>query len=948
MKRLHHLALLSLLVGVLPAFAQVDPLATVPGFTPAFTLTESIKDSIKTTVETFPAEPGFPPEPPLITRTVETADTSTISITANITGIDLSSIGPDTPFEVVVGALTVSGTLGGDPTYTDANKATKRSIFIPGRHHPETGAVVGASGVKLSWTATRLTVSISRSPLDDADPGSAAATPFAGIPEPGTTSPIKELIPVSVSFADLQSAPRHGFIQGSTSVRKQTFGSELAGNYEEHFLNTVSITGAFDTAVPTVTITAPANNSSPGGSFTITGKASDGHGIETIEYATDPATTEPWTPITNITDLPPALGTALWGTTNKQWTFSLTGQPFGTNKFWVRTVDTSGNRSTYATVALINPMPALLTGRWDGLVTPMPTGRQGYLTFTCDVKGTLSGKLTLEGTSAALPVVGTWSGDSINAKVMNGTKTEFLLTGMVNSTSPANAAAALLSFNLAKPAAVATDPPVPSGNGTAFRCPFSATNKLPKLPTPAPALGRFNLSIAPGNGTTSPSGCGYFSMVVADTGVVTIAGKTADGLLFTMTSALGAGGQVPVFIPLYDNKGSFSVQEVIDMTLGTIADATATWNRPLSFKDKQFPAGFSVTPMTHGERYVAPAANVRVLGLIAASPNASAEWIGDAVPVLQTQAVEVSKTNTVAAVGGNVAFKANITSGTGIIAGSFTLPGSKVATPWSALIVGNQADGHYIALPVAPAVLNRFGKMSFSGDVPTLSGADDFNDNSKDLSKWRGTDQAYGGAVLTEANGRLEFTIKTAAAESEALRPWTRNFGSLYEEFEAIIDIHNAITPPTVPPTAVVQPNASLGLLIYNSADTKDNIYVELYRGSDGFYFLSALTVDDNETGSDATAAQVAADGSVRLLYNPTTRVITTFYDTDGATNGYSWTQLGSFGIGGSGGATANGSWSLTGDPVLGITVGGYAEKMVITSGQVHADNFQSTTTAAP
>ncbi len=929
--------LLVLLAGVLPAFAQVDPLATVPGFTPTFTLTESINDSIKTTTI-----PGFDGEPATVMREVVTADSGSASITANITGIDLNSIGPDTPFDVTIGSLLISGTLGDDMTYTDANKATKRSIFIPGRRNSETGAVIGSTGVKLSWTATRLTITISRSNLDDTDPGSAQALAFAGIAEPGTASPIKEMIPVIVMFAGLQSAERHGFIQGSTSVRRQTFGSELAGNYEEHLLNTVNITGAFDTAVPTATITSPANNSSPGGSFTITGKASDGHGIEAIEYATDPATTEPWTPITNITDLPPPLGTGSWGTTNKQWTFSLTGQPFGTNKFWVRSVDTSGNRSIPATIALINPMPVLLTGRWDGLVTPTPTGRPGYLTLTCDVKGALSGKLMLEGTVAALPVVGTWSGDSINAKVMNGPKTEFLLTGTVNSTAPANAAAALLSFNLAKHAAVATDPPVPSGNGTAFRCPFSATNKLPKLPTPAPALGRFNLSIAPGNGTTSPSGCGYFSMVVADTGIVTIAGKTADGLLFTMTSALGAGGQVPVFIPLYDNKGSLSAQEVIDMTLGTIADATATWNRPLSFKDKQFPAGFSVTPMAHGERYVAPAANVRVLGLIAASPNAGAEWIGDAVPVLQTQAVEVSKTNTVAAIGGSVGFKATITSATGIIAGSFTLPGSKVATPWSALIVGNHADGHYIALPLAPSVLNRFGKMSFSSDVPKLAGNDDFNDNSKDLSKWRSADIATGGGALTEINGRLEFTVKTAVAETQVLRPWTRNFGALGDEFEAIVDVHNAIAPPTLLPGAVTQPNASIGLSIYNSADTKDNLYVELYRGSDGFYFLSALSVDGNETGSDAHATHLSAEGSVRLLYSPATRVITTFYDADGAANGYSWTQLGSFGIGGSGGTTANGSWSLGGDPVLGITVSTFAEKMVITSGQVHADNFQA------
>lgn len=941
-----HLAILSLLAWGSPAFAAVDPLATVPGFTPALTLTEAITDSIKTTVE-----PGFEGEPATVFREVVTADTGTVSITANITGIDLVSIGPATPFSATIGALNVSGTLGDDTSYTDANKATKRSIFIPGRHHPETGAVVGASGVKLAWTATRLTVSISRSNLDDADPGSAAAVAHVAIPEAGKTAPIKDIIPVSVSFAGFQSVPRHGFVQGSTSVRRQTFGSEAVGNFEEFLLNTVSVTGAFDTTAPTATITAPANNSSPGGSFTITGKASDGHGVEAVEYTTNPDSAGPWTPITNITDLPPPLGTALWGTTNKQWTLSLTGQPFGTNKFWVRSVDTSGNRSTPATVALINPVPALLTGRWDGLVTPTPTGRRGYLTFTCDVKGALSGKLALEGLAAALPVVGTWSGGSIHAKVMNGTKTEFLLTGMVNSTSPANAAAALLSFNLAKPAAIATDPPVPSGNGTAFRCPFTATNKLPKLPNPAPALGRFNLSIFPGDGTTSPSGSGYFSMIVADTGVVTIAGKTADGLPFTMTSALGAGGQVPVFASLYTNKGSFSVLEAIDMTLGTITAATAAWNRPASFTDKQFPAGFSVAPSIHGGRYVAPAANTRVLGLNAGSPNASAEWIGDGVPALQRQAVEVTKTNTVAAVGGDAAFKATITSATGIISGSFTLPGSKVATPWSALIIDNlhAGGGYYIALPVAPSVLNRYGQIVFSGYVPALAGADDFNDNSKDLSKWRGTDSAVGGGVLTEVNGRLEFTAKSAA-KSASQRPWIRNFGSLlHGGFEAIADGHNDVNQPP-PPASGADPRASIGLVIYNSADPTDKITVTMERGDTGSvteYFRFSRYANGIEEGQ-YNMLLPGADGSVRLLYDSVTRTITGFYDADGAANGYTWTEfIAPYDIGISANLAST-PWSLTGDPVLGVSVEGYAERMVVPSGKLYIDNFQVNTTDPP
>lgn len=932
MKQSYLLSLLFSLAAILPAFGLVDPLKTVPGFAPAFILNETITEK----VDRYPDEfDGFAFDE-------VTSDSSSVSITANISGVILANINPATPFEITVGELSLTGTLGEDDSYTEKTKTTKRSIFIPARFDDE-GNTIGSSGVKLSWSATRLTISISRSLLDIDDPGSAAATVYAGLPEPGKTQFIKDVIPVSVKFAEFASAPRIAFIQGTSTVKRQTFGSEDDGTFQEFLLDTVKITGGFDLALPTSTITAPANNSSPGGNFTLTGKASDGHGIAAIEYTNSPDLAAPWLTITEITNLPPTLPTTLgstpWGSTNKSWSLSLSGQPYGTNKFWVRAVDTSGNRSNPVSVSLINPLPTLLTGRWDGLITPSATGRNGYLTFTSDVKGSLlTGKLQLEGTTAALPFTGTWSGDSITATISRKSGRPLLLTGRVNSTSPADAGAALLSFTLSELAASTIDPPLPLGSGTAFRSPFSTQNKLQKLTSPAPSLGRFNLSIAPGNGSTSPSGYGYLSLSVTDTGAVTVAGKTADGFSFTSSPVLGAAGQVPVFIPLYDGAGSFSVLEVIDMSTGSIASTSANWNRPASFKDKQFASGFSVAPAVQGERYVAPAVNTRVLGLIAASPNAGAEWIGDAVPVAMTQALEVSKTNAVIAKGGNSAFKAAITSATGIISGSFILPASKVATPWSALIVGSQANGHYISPPVAPSTVNRFGKISLSGDSPELAGSDDFNDNNKDLSKWFTSDYAYGGGTLTEINGRLEFTIKSAVAESESLRPWTRNFGSLDTEFEAIVDLHNASSPSTALSTGAQQ-KALVGMLIYNSADVTDNVYISLHRGNDGLYFMSTLTVDDTEIDY-ATADHASPDGSVRLLYNPVTRVISTFYDADGATNGYSWTPLGSFSI--------NDFWSLLGDPVLGITVGGYAEKMAITPGQVYADNFQTNTIAAP
>lgn len=940
--RLHTLPLIALLTlsGASPGWAQVDPLATVNGFAPSLTLTESMVDSIKTT-----SEPN-PDGPPLILHEPVTTDRSSLTLVANISGIDLASIDPTTAFSVTVGGLTAAGTLGDDPAYTDLNKATKRSIFIPAKVNPETGKAIGTNGIKLSWTATRLTLTISRASDDDTDPGAVAASAFVNLLEPGSRSDIRETMSATVSFADLTSAPRPVFIKGSASMRVQKFGSEDAGTLEEFQLNNVSVTGEFDTSPPSVSILSPANNSSPGPNFTLTGKAGDGKGVDSVEFTDNPADPDSWQPLAEpLTDLPPDLpatfGDNAWGTTNKAWSLSLTGQPFGTNHIYVRSTDSSGNRSTPAMVALINPVPALLTGRWDGLARSKPGGKDGCLTFTCDSKGTLSGKLTLEGSAAPLSFTGAWSGQTIRATLKRSKEPSLLLSGTVNSTSPASASAALIYFDLELPPAVDGDPNLPFSSGTVFRCPFSSAQKLPRLPVISPALGRFNFKTAEGDGLSTPSGNGYFSLDVADTGLVNITGKTADGTSFTLGSNLGANGQVALFAPLYGNRGSFFGLEQIDMTLGTVIADDCTWRRPPSFTDKQFPDGFAVNLDVSGARHVTPAKNVRVMSLNANAPNSSAVMTGEGITALPPQLLEVTSGNTVVPIGGSSDFKAMITPGTGMVTGSFNLPGSKTAAKWSALIVGNRAAGFYVAPPLPKTTASRFGRIELSGNLPALSGTDDFDDNVRDLSKWRSTDRSYGGGVLTEIHQRLEFTVKTAVKETEALRPWTRNFASLNEDFEVTVDVHNDIRPPFVPPATSPKPNASIGIAIYNSADIQDSIYLELYRGSDGYYFLSAISQDGDETGSDATMNQAAPDGSLRLHYDSATKVITAYCDADGATGGYSWTLMGSFGINGSGGTTSNASWSLSNNPPLGVHVSAFDEKQAVISGEVFADNFQ-------
>jgi hypothetical protein len=89
------------------------------------------------------------------------------------------------------------------------------------------------------------------------------------------------------------------------------------------------------------------------------------------------------------------------------------------------------------------------------------------------------------------------------------------------------------------------------------------------------------------------------------------------------------------------------------------------------------------------------------------------------------------------------------------------------------------------------------------------------------------------------------------------------------------------------------------------------------------------------------------ANGAVRITFNSTTKVVTLFYDADHS-GGYSWTQFGSFGINGSGGADANQSWGLTNTSQLAIRIYGYSSGVAVSSNEVALDNFATTGLTAP
>jgi hypothetical protein len=92
-----------------------------------------------------------------VAQDVKLVNEMTVSGSLSMQGVDTGAYNASTPYDVELGDLTLSGTLGNDPAYT----AGKTSITVPIKDWDyETGALVQVGTVSLSWNSAALTVSV--------------------------------------------------------------------------------------------------------------------------------------------------------------------------------------------------------------------------------------------------------------------------------------------------------------------------------------------------------------------------------------------------------------------------------------------------------------------------------------------------------------------------------------------------------------------------------------------------------------------------------------------------------------------------------------------------------------------------------------------------------------------------------------------------------------------
>lgn len=232
-----------------------------------------------------------------------------------------------------------------------------------------------------------------------------------------------------------------------------------------------------------------------------------------------------------------------------------------------------------------------------------------------------------------------------------------------------------------------------------------------------------------------------------------------------------------------------------------------------------------------------------------------------------------------------------------------------------------------LCLLLAPAVL--------LGD-----GADDFNDNSKDTSKW-GPNHFAGNGVLAETGQKLQYTCGTGTVEDEASWPWNATRFPYNADWEMQIDCHNSTDP--VGPAQV----NSMGITLESPLAADTYLYHELYNSAIGGGasaskgFNADMTVGGISAGGEDSGELPVTDGAIRLRWNSSTKVLTCEHDNNPA-DGYQWIVLSTFGLDGAGG-THNGDWGMSDTDQFFMTVYGYSALMSVPAGQMTLDRFSET-----
>jgi len=223
-----------------------------------------------------------------------------------------------------------------------------------------------------------------------------------------------------------------------------------------------------------------------------------------------------------------------------------------------------------------------------------------------------------------------------------------------------------------------------------------------------------------------------------------------------------------------------------------------------------------------------------------------------------------------------------------------------------------------------------------------FAGTSDFTN----LTNWS-VPAGAGGGSLALNSGVLEY--KSALTTDQAYTAWTLGNAPYTSDWAAQVDVHlanggllagqwvnlnfSAANSADVPGTGTNMDMVTVAIDRYYGAGT-----VSGFENTMNAYYLGV-----NSNPSPVYVTNATTDAALAIAFDSTTKVISTFYDADGAAGGYVWNLLASDNIG-----SGTYNWGMGPSDTFTLVLIGSSAYVDISTGQAYFDNFAVTAVPEP
>ncbi len=658
-----------------------------------------------------------------------------IRFTEKLTDKLVRSGDPDTGF-VYEPVTTISGTFNASITFPGFKDVTREELINSKFSFTVGGVDFSATGderdpkspsnsaifyqtigdrrvgtITFSRNGDVLTISAQSSDLD--------GDSFAAEGHAGDTNPPSGQIQAHIQIGELFQTTRNVYYKGTSSVTHKTVGS--GDDAQEFNLNSVTLSGETDTALPTVSITMPkANQRWSNEVFIVRGKAADNFGIQSVSL---------WV---NEVDL----GAAQFA--NGNWEKEISLAP-GTNIIKAQSIDLEGNHSITGQVKMIyvltdnldllvdaggkvtgvsNQQLLELGKRYKATATASNTflfaGWEGDITSTNPVLSFLMAtNLSLHAKfipNPFLPLMGVYNGlffpgnsSAVRSEITTDSVTSSnagFFTGKLSDRGICDGKVLIggatlpfsrVQFSLTGSAhfTIVRPRPIPdliidlqldfqNGTKTLVGAIQSSDNSFTAQLLADLAVGNATFLakhtfVIPGGAvedTNAPAGHGAGTIGVNNVGTLTLAGSLADGTPISQSTSLSSSGDWPLYVSLQGGRGLLLgwANFTTNPQPYHVSGSHIRWIKAPAntAADKFYRAGFNQEKMLRGARYIAPPLQTNILGW----SNGVALIDGGNLPATISNPVTVAN-NKVSILSNSNTVVVTLTPATGLVAGSF-------------------------------------------------------------------------------------------------------------------------------------------------------------------------------------------------------------------------------------------------------------------------------------